>query len=144
VIPTSRCEGFGNAFTRQASRAADLFLNVAWFKRVEPAARIPLPAFMAACTMIMWIIATLGVVAEMGLLIPWSLGWTNGIDVGLTRMFFWYFGHPLVYFWIMGAYTICYAVVPTTYKGTIFSDALTRLAFVMLQLLSTPVGLHHQ
>ena len=124
--------------------AADLFLNVAWFKRAEPGARIPLPAFMAACTMIMWIIATLGVVAEMGLLIPWSLGWTNGIDVGLTRMFFWYFGHPLVYFWIMGAYTIWYAVVPTTYKGSIFSDALTRLAFIMLLLLSTPVGLHHQ
>jgi cytochrome c oxidase subunit 1 len=124
--------------------AADLFLNVAWFKRAVPGARIPLPAFMATCTMIMWIIATLGVVAEMGLLIPWSLGWTNGIDVGLTRMFFWYFGHPLVYFWIMGAYMIWYAVVPTTYKGTIFSDALTRLAFVMLLLLSTPVGLHHQ
>jgi cytochrome c oxidase subunit 1 len=124
--------------------AADLFLNVAWFKRTAPEARIPLPAFMATCTMIMWIIATLGVVAEMGLLIPWSLGWTSGIDVGLTRMFFWYFGHPLVYFWIMGAYTIWYAVVPTTYKGAIFSDALTRLAFIMLLLLSTPVGLHHQ
>jgi cytochrome c oxidase subunit I len=124
--------------------AADLFLNVAWFKRMAPAERIPLPAFMATCTMIMWIIATLGVVAEMGLLIPWSLGWTSGIDVGLTRMFFWYFGHPLVYFWIMGAYTIWYAVVPTTYKGTIFSDGLTRLAFIMLLLLSTPVGLHHQ
>lgn len=124
--------------------AADLFLNVAWFKRVAPKTAIPLPAFMATCTMIMWIIATLGVVAEMGLLIPWSLGWTSGIDVGLTRMLFWYFGHPLVYFWIMGAYTIWYTVVPTTYKGTVFSDALTRLAFVMLLLLSTPVGLHHQ
>ena len=124
--------------------AADLFLNVAWFKRTSRAERIPLPAFMATCTMIMWIVATLGVVAEMALLIPWSLGWTSGIDVGLTRMFFWYFGHPLVYFWIMGAYTIWYAVVPTTYKGNVFSDGLTRLAFVMLLLLSTPVGLHHQ
>ncbi|HTJ24661.1 MAG TPA: cbb3-type cytochrome c oxidase subunit I [Candidatus Limnocylindria bacterium] len=124
--------------------AADLFIDVIWFKRREPKERIPLPAFMATCTMIMWIIATLGVVAEMTLLIPWSLGWTQGINVELTRMFFWYFGHPLVYFWIMGAYTIWYAVVPTTFKGTIFSDALTRLAFVLLLLLSTPVGLHHQ
>jgi cytochrome c oxidase subunit 1 len=124
--------------------AADLLTDVVWFKRREPQERIPLPAFMAACTMIMWIIATLGVVAEMTLLIPWSLGWTQGINVSLTRMFFWYFGHPLVYFWIMGAYTIWYAVVPTTFKGTVFSDALTRLAFVLLLLLSTPVGLHHQ
>jgi len=123
---------------------ADIFLNVAWYKRERPNERIPLPAFMATCTMIMWVIATLGVVAEMALLIPWSLGWTSGIDVGLTRMFFWYFGHPLVYFWIMGAYTIWYTVVPTTYKGTVFSDGLTRLVFLMLLLLSTPVGLHHQ
>ena len=27
-------------------------------------------------------------------------------------MLFWYFGHPLVYFWIMGAYLIWYTVVP--------------------------------
>ena len=124
--------------------AADIFLNVARWKRFNPTERIPLPAFMATCTMVMWIIATLGVVAEMGLLIPWSLGWTSGIDVELSRMFFWYFGHPLVYFWIMGAYTIWYAVVPATFGGKIFSDALTRLAFIMLLLLSTPVGLHHQ
>jgi cytochrome c oxidase subunit I len=124
--------------------AADVFLNVAWYKAANPGKRIPLPAFIAACTMTMWIIATLGVVAEMGLLIPWSLGWTSGIDVGLTRMFFWYFGHPLVYFWIMATYAIWYTVVPATFGGKIFSDGLTRLAFIMLLLLSTPVGLHHQ
>jgi cytochrome c oxidase subunit 1 len=124
--------------------AADIFLNVAWFKASNRGLRIPLPAFIATCTMTMWIIATLGVVAEMCLLIPWSLGWTNGIDVGLTRMFFWYFGHPLVYFWIMAAYAIWYTVVPETFRGKIFSDGLTRLAFIMLLLLSTPVGLHHQ
>ncbi|HTW85549.1 MAG TPA: cbb3-type cytochrome c oxidase subunit I [Candidatus Sulfotelmatobacter sp.] len=124
--------------------AYDVFENVVWFKRHHPGERVPLPAFMAATTMAMWVIATLGVVAEMLILLPWSLGWTPGVDVELTRMLFWYFGHPLVYFWIMAAYTIWYAVVPTTYKGTIFSDALTRLAFILLLLLSTPVGLHHQ
>jgi cytochrome c oxidase subunit 1 len=124
--------------------AADVLGNVIWFKKQNPSLRIPLPAFMAATTFVMWIIATLGVVAEMLILIPWSLGWTSGVDVSLTRMLFWYFGHPLVYFWIMGAYTIWYALVPTTYKGTIFSDALTRVSFIMLLLLSTPVGLHHQ
>jgi len=92
----------------------------------------------------MWVIATLGVVAEMGILIPWSLGWTPGVDVELTRMLFWYFGHPLVYFWIMGAYLVWYTIVPTTFGGRIFSDSLTRLSFLFLLLLSTPVGLHHQ
>jgi cytochrome c oxidase subunit 1 len=44
----------------------------------------------------------------------------------------------------MGAYLIWYNVVPTTYGGRVFSDSLTRLAFLLLLLLSTPVGLHHQ
>ena len=124
--------------------AADLLMNVAWFQKNNPGKRIPLPAFCSACTFVMWIIATIGVTLEMGLLIPWSLGWTPGIDVELTRMLFWYFGHPLVYFWIMAAYLIWYNVIPTTYNGKVFSDALTRLSFIMLLVLSTPVGLHHQ
>ena len=105
---------------------------------------MPLVVFCTAATFVMWIVATLGVVAEMGLLIPWAFGWTPGINVMLTRMFFWYFGHPLVYFWIMGAYIIWYNIIPTRYGGNVFSDALTRLTFVMLILLSTPVGIHHE
>jgi len=37
----------------------DLHLNVIWFKRMNPAKRIPLPAFIATNDLIMWIIATL-------------------------------------------------------------------------------------
>jgi cytochrome c oxidase subunit 1 len=124
--------------------AYDVFSNVVWFKRHNPAAKIPLPAFMAATTMSMWCLATIGVTLEMLILIPWSLGWTPGVNVSLTRMLFWYFGHPLVYFWIMAAYTIWYTVVPARFGGKVFSDALTRIAFIMLLLLSTPVGLHHE
>lgn len=124
--------------------ALDIVLNVIAFKRTHPHEPIPLAAHGATCTFVMWVIATLGVVAEMLILLPWSLGITSGVDVELTRMLFWYFGHPLVYFWIMGAYLIWYNVVPATYGGRVFSDALTRMAFLMLLLLSTPVGLHHQ
>lgn len=124
--------------------AFDIFLNVLWFRHMNPGASIPLPAHLSIVTMAMWIIATLGVVAEMLLLIPWSLGWTSGINVELTRMLFWYFGHPLVYFWIMPAYLIWYLFLPTTYGGKVFSGSLTRLTFLILLLASTPVGLHHQ
>ncbi|MGZ3532676.1 MAG: cbb3-type cytochrome c oxidase subunit I [Vulcanimicrobiaceae bacterium] len=124
--------------------AAEIFENIAWFRKQNPGSPVPLPVFAAGTTFVMWIIATLGVVAEMYLLIPWAFGWTHGINVMLTRMFFWYFGHPLVYFWIMGAYIIWYTIIPTRYKGNIFSDGLTRLTFVMLLLLSTPVGIHHE
>lgn len=44
----------------------------------------------------------------------------------------------------MGAYIIWYTIVPTRYNGHVFSDALTRLTFILLLLLSTPVGIHHQ
>lgn len=124
--------------------AAEIFENVIWFRRKNPGSPVPLVVFGAAATFLMWLIATLGVVAEMCLLIPWAFGWTSGINVMLTRLFFWYFGHPLVYFWIMGAYIIWYNIIPTRYGGNVFSDALTRLTFVLLLLLSTPVGIHHE
>ncbi|HEX3456546.1 MAG TPA: cbb3-type cytochrome c oxidase subunit I [Candidatus Baltobacteraceae bacterium] len=124
--------------------AFEIFGNVNYYRKNNPGRAVPLVVFCAAATFVMWIVATLGVVAEMFLLIPWAFGWTAGINVMLTRMFFWYFGHPLVYFWIMGAYIIWYNIIPTRYGGNLFSDALTRLTFVMLILLSTPVGIHHE
>ncbi len=124
--------------------AFELFENVVYWRRTNPGKPVPLVVFCAAATFVMWIVATLGVVAEMVLLIPWAFGWTPGINVMLTRLFFWYFGHPLVYFWIMGAYIIWYNIIPTRYGGNTFSDGLTRLTFIMLILLSTPVGIHHE
>jgi cytochrome c oxidase subunit 1 len=124
--------------------AYDVISNFIWFKRHHKGEKSPLPSYMATTTMIMWCLATVGVALEMLILLPWSLGWTPGVNVSLTRMLFWYFGHPLVYFWIMCAYTIWYTVVPARFGGTVFSDALTRIAFIMLLLLSTPVGLHHE
>lgn len=124
--------------------AYDIFINVVWFRRNNPGHPVPLPAFCAAATFLMWWIATLGVVGEMYFLVPWAFGWTHGINVMLSRLLFWYFGHPLVYFWIMGAYICWYNIVPKFYNGYLFSDGLTRLTFIMLLLLSTPVGIHHQ
>lgn len=124
--------------------AAEIFENVVWFRKQNPGVPVPLPAFTAAATFLMWWIATLGVVGEMYFLIPWAFGWTPGINVMLSRMLFWYFGHPLVYFWIMGAYICWYNIVPKFYDGNLFSDGLTRLTFIMLLLLSTPVGIHHE
>lgn len=124
--------------------AFEIFENIIYFRRLHPGEPIPLAAFTAGSTFLMWIVATLGVVAEMYYLIPWAFGWTPGINVMLTRMLFWYFGHPLVYFWIMGAYIIWYNIIPTRYNGNVFSDGLTRLTFIMLLLLSTPVGIHHE
>mgnify|MGYP001158971351 FL=1 len=105
----------------------------------------PLFAFMAVATMGLWYIATLGVaITVLFQFIPWSFGWVEKINVMLSRTLFWYFGHPLVYFWLMPVYICWYVIVPKVIGGKIFSDALARLAFVLLLLFSTPVGFHHQ
>lgn len=122
----------------------EVFENVIWWKKQNPGRPMPLFMHGVTCTFAMWMVATLGLVAEMLMLIPWSMDLTPGINVMVTRMLFWYFGHPLVYFWVMGAYLIWYNLIPMSYQGKNFSDPLTRLAFLMLLLLSTPVGLHHE
>jgi len=105
----------------------------------------PLFAFMAVVTMLMWQIATIGVAAEVLLqLIPWSFGWVDTINVLLSRTLFWYFGHPLVYFWLLPAYICWYVVIPKVIGGKIFSDSLARLSFILFLLFSIPVGFHHQ
>jgi len=122
-----------------------IFLQYRNWKRATGKKLSPLFAYMAVVTYLIWIIATLGVAAEVVLqLIPWSFGWVERINVLLSRTLFWYFGHPLVYFWLLAAYTAWYVVIPKIIGGKVFSDALARLAFALFILLSVPVGIHHQ
>jgi len=105
----------------------------------------PLFAYMTISTLILWIIACLGVVATVLFqFIPWAFGWVDTINVELSRSLFWYFGHPLVYFWLLPAYMAWYVVVPKIIGGKVFSDSLARLSFVLFILFSIPVGFHHQ
>ncbi len=122
-----------------------IFAQYATWRRAYGAVSSPLFAFMAVATMLVWQVATLGVAAEVLLqLIPWSLGWVDTVDVLLSRTLFWFFGHPLVYFWLMPAYTAWYLVMPKLIGGRVFSDNLARLSFMLLIVFSIPVGLHHQ
>ena len=106
---------------------------------------MPLAMFGMLTTVIVWLLATVGVAAEMLLLlIPWSLGIVPTVDPVLARTLFWWFGHPLVYFWLLPAYTLWYTVLPVAAGGKLFSDSLGRMVFVLFILLSTPVGFHHQ
>lgn len=93
----------------------------------------------------LWLLATIGVASEMLFqLIPWSLGWVKTVDPLLARTLFWFFGHPLVYFWLLPAYVIWYALVPREAGGKLFSEPLARVTFSLFLILSTPVGFHHQ
>lgn len=117
---------------------------IAWKKR-NKGQFSPLFAFMTISTLILWLIACLGVVVSvLFLYIPWAFGWVDTINVELSRSLFWYFGHPLVYFWLLPAYIAWYVVVPKILGTKVFSDALARFSFVLFILFSIPVGFHHQ
>jgi cytochrome c oxidase subunit 1 len=124
---------------------ADWFRSWLAWSSEHPDERIPLQAFMVLTTMLMWYIATIGVaVSVLFFLLPWSLGLIETVNPLLTRTLFWFFGHPVVYFWLMPAYLLWYTVLPKIAGGRLFSDPLARVVFVLFLLLSTPVGIHHQ
>jgi cytochrome c oxidase subunit 1 len=133
VVVGSWIEGYGMYFT-----------YAAWRKE-NPGVRTPLMTFGGLITMVMWQIATLGVAVEiLTMLLPWSLGLIPGTDPQLARTYFWFTGHPLVYFWLLPAYVSWYAMLPKQAGGKLFSDALARMSFWLFLVLSVPLGFHHQ
>lgn len=115
-----------------------------WRRRV-PGARVPLAAHGMLATVAIWLLATAGLAVEvLVFLLPWAFGLVERIDPIVARTYFWWFGHPLTYFWLVPAYVLWYTVVPRVAGGRLFSDALTRVVFVQFVLFSTPVGFHHQ
>jgi cytochrome c oxidase subunit 1 len=107
--------------------------------------RSPFIAFGGIVNAAMWQIATLGVAVEiLTMLLPWAWGFTDGTDPTLARTYFWFTGHPLVYFWLLPAYISWYGMLPKQAGGKLFSDSLARLAFWMFLIVSVPVGFHHQ
>ena len=122
-----------------------MFITYRVWRKENPGVQTPLIALGTLVTMAMWQFATVGIATEMlWLIIPWSLGWVDGIDPQLARTFFWFTGHPIVYFWLLPAYVSWYGMVPKQVGGKLFSEPLARLVFWLFLLLSIPVGLHHQ
>ena len=116
----------------------------AW-KREHPGQKVPLAVVGIFVTFIVWLIATIPVAIELiFLLIPWSIGWVPTVNVPLARMLFWFFGHPLVYFWLLPTYVMYYTMLPKLAGGKLYSDFAGRLTFLWLLLFSVPVGIHHQ
>lgn len=124
---------------------AAMLMHYFGWKKEHPGELTPLFGFMATATILLWIIATLGVaVMVLFQMLPWAFGLKERMNIMLSRSLFWYFGHPLVYFWLLPAYMAWYIVIPKIIGGKLFSDSLARLAFVLFLLFSFPVGFHHQ
>lgn len=115
------------------------------WRKNNPGKKTPLGVVGMFATFIVWQIATLPVAFEVLVqLLPWSLGWVAGVNVVLARTLFWFFGHPLVYFWLLPTYVLYYTMLPRLAGGKLFSDFAGRLTFLSLIVLSSPLGLHHQ
>jgi len=123
----------------------DWFRTYRAWRAENPDERIPLQTFMVLTTMLMWYLSSVGVAVEvLVFVLPWSLGLIPKVDPLLTRTLFWYFGHAVVYFWLLPAYFVWYTILPKLSGGRLFSDPLARVVFLLFLLLSTPVGFHHQ
>jgi cytochrome c oxidase subunit 1 len=122
-----------------------MLITWASWRKENKGATTPFLALGSLISMVLWQICTLGIAAEiLVLILPWSLGIVPGIDVQLSRTLFWFTGHPLVYFWLLPAYVSWYGMMPKQAGGKLFSEPLARLAFWLFLLLSTPLGFHHQ
>ncbi len=121
-----------------------MIVAMADWKRIHPGEAVPLAMFATAANAVMWLWTTAGVAVEvLFILLPASLGWTETIDVGLTRTLFSWTLHAIVYFWLFPAYIAFYTMTPRAAGGRLYSDTMGRLSFLLLLVYSLPVGLHH-
>ncbi|MGR8979277.1 MAG: b(o/a)3-type cytochrome-c oxidase subunit 1 [Gammaproteobacteria bacterium] len=114
------------------------------WKKASPHKPVPLAMFATTANAILWLWTSLGVAAEVLFqLIPWAMGWIDTIDTGLARTLFAWTLHPIVYFWLIPAYTAFYCLVPKQAGGYLFSDEMARASFILLVVFSLPIGFHH-
>lgn len=124
--------------------AVIMIVMFAGWKKAHPGQAVPLPMFATAANAVLWLWTSVGVAVEVVFqLIPWALGLVDSIDPGLARTLFAWTLHPIVYFWLLPAYIALYSFVPRAAGGKLFSHGLARAAFVMLLVLSLPIGFHH-
>jgi cytochrome c oxidase subunit 1 len=124
--------------------AANVIVTANLWRKEHPGERLPLAVFAAVANHWMFIVSSIGVAVEVVfLLLPASLGIIDRTDPQLSRVLFWFFGHPLVYYWLVPAYISIYTVLPQQAGGKLFSDPLARVAFLMLMILALPTGVHH-
>ena len=115
------------------------------WKRENPEVKTPLAVLGTLVNFVIWFVCTLAVAYEvLVLLLPWAMGWKPTVNVTLARTLFWFFGHALVYFWLLPAYIMFYNFLPKLAGGKLFSDMAGRIALFGFLLFSVPIGVHHQ
>ncbi len=125
--------------------AAGAFINVANWRKNHKGQHLPILAFFATGVFVLLVGATAFVAVEvLFMIIPWSLGWVDTINVMVARTLFWAFGHTAVNIWYLTAVSAWYVIVPKVIGGTRFNDYLTRVVVIALVVMNITGGFHHQ
>jgi cytochrome c oxidase subunit 1 len=121
-----------------------MIINMNIWKRDNPGAPVPLAMFANVAGAYLWGWTAVGAAVEVLLLIlPVALGFKTTIDAGLSRVFFSWTLHAIVYFWLMPTYIAYYTIFPRAIGGRLYSDAMGRIAFILFVVVSMPIGVHH-
>lgn len=120
------------------------FINVANWRKKNPGKHIPILSFFATGVFVLLFFGSIPVAIEVFTIIPWAFGWTDTINVMVSRTLFWAFGHTLVNIWYLTAISAWYVIVPKIIGGRRWSDTLTRVVIIALVILNIPGGFHHQ
>jgi cytochrome c oxidase subunit 1 len=123
---------------------AGVFTNVAHWRKNHKGQHVPLLSYFATGVFVLLIFGSIGVTIEVLMLIPWAFGWTETINVMLSRTLFWSFGHTAVNVWYLAALSAWYVAVPKIIGGKLFSDSLARMVVILAVVLNIPGGFHHQ
>jgi cytochrome c oxidase subunit 1 len=119
-------------------------VNLGAWKRANPGARVPLAMFGSVAGAYLWAWTSVGAALELLFqIIPAAVGLTTTIDAGLSRVFFSWTLHAIVYFWLIPSYIAYYTVFPRAIGGRVYSDTMARIAFVLFLVVSMPIGIHH-
>jgi cytochrome c oxidase subunit 1 len=119
-------------------------VNLYAWKRDNPGATVPLAMFASVAGSYLWGWTAVGAALELLFqIIPASIGLATTIDVGLSRVFFSWTLHAIVYFWLIPAYICYYVIIPRAIGGRLFSDPMARISFALFLVVAMPIGVHH-
>ncbi|WP_419954093.1 cbb3-type cytochrome c oxidase subunit I [Neobacillus niacini] len=121
------------------------FIQVANWRKNNKGQHVPILAYFATGVFVLLFFALIPVAIEvLVMILPWTLGWVETINVMVARTLFWAFGHTLVNIWYLTAVSAWYVVVPKIIGGRRWSDLLTRVVIIALVVMNITGGFHHQ
>jgi cytochrome c oxidase subunit I len=105
---------------------------------------VPFAMFANVAGAYLWAWTSVGAALELLFqIIPAAVGLTSTIDAGLSRVFFSWTLHAIVYFWLIPTYIAYYTIFPRAIGGKLYSDPMGRIAFILFLVVAMPIGIHH-